>query len=137
MSENNKVRFYGFDYVRVLMLFFVILLHTIETILYIGMAGVSINDPFVKTCAEILFIFLDPSVMCIFFFLAGYFAPPSLVKRGRYTFINQKVSRILLPCILGIFLVVLPFRYTTFKAALNLNSIIDFTTKYFFGSLYS
>ncbi|MBQ6772687.1 MAG: hypothetical protein IJP48_01365 [Synergistaceae bacterium] len=49
MSENNnKVRFYGFDYLRILMLFGVVFMHTIECIVYFGLYGLSINDPFTK-----------------------------------------------------------------------------------------
>ena len=84
-----------------------------------------------------MFIILDPSAMYVFFFLAGYFAPPSLVKRGRYTFIKQKFLRILVPCILGTFLVALPTMYDMMRNIIKSLTIFDFTVKYFFGSKYS
>jgi glucans biosynthesis protein C len=66
----------------------------------------SVRDPQQSPFFDLIIIILDIFSMPILFFIAGFFAPPSLAKRGRGGFINAKLKRLGIPLVLaGIFLV--------------------------------
>ena len=63
-----------------------------------------------------LVVLLDSFPMSVLFYLAGYFAVPSLNKYKVKNFIKNKFTRIFLPWLLGRIFVVPFFAYATFKA---------------------
>jgi surface polysaccharide O-acyltransferase-like enzyme len=94
--KNNGKRIYFLDNLRSLMVILVLILHSGASY---G-AGVDFW-PFhdVKSSGAIsFFMFLcDVFIMAVIFFIAGYFALPSLVKKGTKVFIKDKLKQLGIP----------------------------------------
>jgi hypothetical protein len=85
----------------------------------------------------LLVVFLDSFPMSSLFFLAGYFAPPSLAKRGASRFLYDKFMRIGLPWIIGVLFVAPFFAYASYvKFGLGPVSAFAFMKDFFFGPFY-
>jgi glucans biosynthesis protein C len=56
--------------------------------------------------ADIIRELLDVFMMPVLFFVAGYFSLPSLKKKGAWTFITDKIKRLLIPWALAVLVVV-------------------------------
>ena len=63
-----------------------------------------------------LVVFLDAFPMSVLFYLAGYFAVPSLNKYKFKNFVTAKFKRIFIPWLLGMIFAAPFFAYATFKA---------------------
>jgi glucans biosynthesis protein C len=97
--KKSPDRIYYLDYLRVFIVFVVIFLHSLLP--FVIDYDWTINDtvkvlPF--TSASMI---IDVFVMPIMFFIAGYFAFPS-IRKGIKEFIVGKVLRILIPWIIGL-----------------------------------
>lgn len=98
----NRIGF--FDNIRYLMVLLVVVLHSA--------CGYSnntqwwaVNDAnsiFFDYLLGVLGVFLMPTL----FFIAGYFALPSLQQKGKWLFIKSKLKRLGIPCLLGVVLMV-------------------------------
>jgi fucose 4-O-acetylase-like acetyltransferase len=99
MLQSSKDRIYYMDYLRAFIIFIVIVLHSLLPFV-IGYDWI-VNDqsktyPFTLTC-----VIIDVFIMPIMFFIAGYFALPS-IKKGISKFIKGKIIRILIPFFIGL-----------------------------------
>ena len=99
MLQNSKDRIYYMDYLRAFIIFIVIVLHSLLPFV-IGYDW-NVNDqiktlPFTISCVKI-----DVFIMPIMFFIAGYFAIPS-IRKGIIRFIKGKILRILVPFFIGL-----------------------------------
>ncbi|MBN2267142.1 MAG: acyltransferase family protein [Candidatus Babeliaceae bacterium] len=87
-----------FDNIRLLLTIFVVMWHAANA--YIG----SGNWPVVEAQTSIIVYgiktILDAITMPLFFYIAGFFALPSLKKRGAFVFMKAKIATILVPWIL-------------------------------------
>jgi hypothetical protein len=61
--------------------------------------------------ADVIRHLFDVFQMPVFFFVAGYFALPSLTRHGWWVFLKGKLKRIGIPWVLGVFLLVPVFRH--------------------------
>jgi len=92
-----------FDNIRYLMVLLVVVLHSACGYSYYT-TWWSVNDEnsiFFNYVLGILGVFLMPTL----FFIAGYFALPSLLQKGRWLFIRSKLKRLGIPWLLGVVLV--------------------------------
>jgi len=90
------------DNIRYLMVLLVVVLHSACGYSY-NTTWWSVNDEnsiFFNYVLGILGIFLMPTL----FFIAGYFALPSLQQKGRWLFIRSKLKRLGIPWLLGVVL---------------------------------
>lgn len=85
----------------------------------------------------ILVLGLDVFTMPLMFFLAGYFAMPSLLKRTRWEFFRGKLTRIGIPWMLGSVLVAPLLAYRSWVSLkLPTRGFLDFVKTDFWGPIY-
>ena len=100
IQKASADRVVFFDNIRYLMVILVVVLHSA--------CGYSNFIPYwiVNDTNSIFFDYLlgilDVFLMPTLFFIAGYFALPSLLKKGRWLFIRSKLKRLGNPWILGV-----------------------------------
>lgn len=127
----------GLDNLRFIMVVFVIGLHAAMTYMEYVPEWWYVIDKNQSLGFTVLVVILDSFPMTVMFFLAGYFALPSLAKRGKNSFIYDKFMHIGLPWILGVLLVA-PFFSRASVVALGYPStpILEYVTHSFFGPAY-
>lgn len=124
-----KGRIQAFDFLRFLMIFFIILLHA-------GMSFMKsvpswwyvINDkisPVFTVIVNVLDIFPIP----VLFFLSGYFAPSSFLKKRTFGFIKDKFLHIVIPWILGM-LFIKPLFYLFYGKSIKYAICLMFSDPY-------
>jgi peptidoglycan/LPS O-acetylase OafA/YrhL len=135
--EQGNVRITGFDALRFVMVVLVIMLHAAMTYMMFVPEWWYVIDDNKSFGMALLVVFLDSFPMSALFFLAGYFAPPSLAKRGTAQFLHDKFMRIGLPWIIGVLLVAPFFAYASYvKYGLGPVSTPAFMKNFFFGPFY-
>ena len=104
------------DNIRYLMIVFVVVYHSVAAYATVA-PWWSVHDTSFFA-ADIIRELLDVFMMPVLFFIAGYFALPSLEKRGVGEFIKDKGKRLLVPWILAVvvFMPLLLYERTTARA---------------------
>ncbi len=92
ISENRIV---FMDRLRVALVLLVVLMHV--AVAYTNLPVLTVQDPQKNIMLDIFLLLMDGSLMSLLFFIAGYFACPSLKARTRGNFIISKMRRIGLP----------------------------------------
>src|SRR5512145_1854502 len=90
-------RHHALDNLRVCVIFLVVLLHAALSYMAYAPEWWYVLDPRRSLFFTGLVLVVDVPIMLIMFFLAGYFTPASLAKRGPQAFLRDKVVRIGLP----------------------------------------
>lgn len=127
----------GFDSLRFMMVFLVIVLHASMTYMAFVPKWWYVIDECRSLFFTVLVVFLDSFPMSVLFFLAGYFAPPSFAKRGIRAFLRNKLLHIGVPWILGVVFVAPFFAYATMLALdFPSMSVGGFMREYFIGPFY-
>ena len=101
----NLVRVAFLDNLRYLMILFVLFYHALAAHASVAPHW-AVHDT-VSLGADIMRELFDVFMMPLLFFLAGFFAPVSLEKKGPWGFLKDKVKRLLIPWALAV-LIVLP-----------------------------
>jgi glucan biosynthesis protein C len=134
-------RLYFLDNLRAVVIALVVVLHGCITYMVNAPTWWYVLDPHNSLAFTLVVLAIDVPIMPIMFFIAGYFALPSLQKRGSRQFLKDKCLRVGLPWVLGvIFLAPLttymiyvsrhvPMGYLQFWAS-------DFWTKLYEQSVY-
>ncbi|MDR0648816.1 MAG: acyltransferase family protein [Synergistaceae bacterium] len=136
MRQGND-RIKGFDALRLVMVLLVIMLHAAMTYMMFVPQWWYVIDDNRSFAMAMLVVFLDSFPMSALFFLSGYFAPPSLAKRGTSLFLRDKFMRIGLPWILGVAFVAPFFAYASYlKYGIGPVTAWGFMTGWFFGPFY-
>ena len=104
VQKESLDRLIFFDNIRYLMVLLVVVLHS---------AGAYSNHTSWWTVNDTNSIFfdyllgvLDVFLMPTLFFIAGFFALPSLQQKGKWRFIKSKFRRLAIPWLLGIVLLI-------------------------------
>ncbi|MDR0448085.1 MAG: acyltransferase [Treponema sp.] len=135
--EQRKKRITGFDSLRFLMVFLVIALHSAMTYMEFGVPWWYVIDDHKSLFFTFVVVFFDSFPMSVLFFLAGYFAVPSFDKRGTALFLKDKLLRLGLPWVLGVFLVAPVLARSTMTAlGFPPPDALTFITQFFFGPFY-
>ena len=104
MNGSRQNRIVLFDNLRYLMVILVILFHSGAS--YGSIVGLwPYHDPNPTEVVDILMMILDVFMMSILFFIAGYFALPSLQKKGGRRFLVGKLKRLGIPWLVVTFLI--------------------------------
>ncbi len=101
----NFVRVAFLDNLRYLMILFVLFYHALGA--YASVAPHWVVHDTVSLAADVMRELFDVFMMPVLFFVAGFFAPVSLEKKGPWEFFKDKVKRLLIPWALAV-LIVLP-----------------------------
>jgi len=107
-SQAKLMRNSGLDSLRSLMICCVIALHAAMTYMAYVPQWWYVIDTRQSFVFTVLVVFLDTFPMSVLFFLAGYFVPISLEKKGLFRFITGKVIHLGIPWLCGM-LCVVPF----------------------------
>lgn len=95
-------RIFFFDHIRYLMVLLVVVLHS--SCAYSRYADWWWANDVNERVFDHLLTFLGLFLMPVLFFIAGYFALPSIQSKGPLVFIKNKLKRFGIPLILGVFL---------------------------------
>lgn len=136
-----KERLYFMDNLRAALIFLVVFLHVAVCYMMYAPSWWYVVNPKTSLLFTKLVILIDIPVMPIMFFIAGYFAIPSLQRHGATQFIYSKLWRVFLPWVLGILFLAPPTAYLTYytrKAPVDLVSFWSgqFWTESFQHSVY-
>jgi peptidoglycan/LPS O-acetylase OafA/YrhL len=135
--KEDGERISGFDSMRLVMVILVIMLHAAMTYMMFVPQWWYVIDGEGSFAMALLVVFLDSFPMSALFFLAGYFSPPSLSKRGSSRFLRDKFMRIGLPWITGVLFVSPFFAYASYiKFGIGPVTATDFIKNWFFGPFY-
>ncbi|MCB0208807.1 MAG: acyltransferase family protein [Anaerolineae bacterium] len=134
MNPSNRI--YILDNFRAVVIFLVIVLHT--SITYMAFAPewwyvVDVQNSLFFTAVVVL---IDVPIMLILFFIAGYFAFPSLAKRGPTQFLKDKFVRIGLPWLFGVLVLAPPITYLIYFSRNIPVPLMEFWRNDFWGPLY-
>ncbi len=105
----NPNRSQFFDTVRNLAMLSVVLFHAVAAYSTVTPHW-SVHDGS-SFAADIIRKVFDVFMMPIFFFVAGYFALPSLLKKGAWQFLRGKFNRLGIPWLFAIFVIIPIFQY--------------------------
>ncbi len=129
-------RLYFFDNLRVLVIFLVVVLHSIMCYMAYAPAWWYVVDKQHSMFLLMLVLLIDVPIMQAMFFISGYFALPSLLRRGPGTFLRDKFVRIGIPWIFGALVLAPP---TTYMILFSRHVPMGFRTFWrtqFWGPLY-
>lgn len=132
----EATRHQALDNLRVAVIFLVVVLH--GSICYMAYAPEwwYVLDPDRSMVFTYLVLLIDVPIMPIMFFLAGYFAYPSLVKRGSGRFIRDKLYRIGIPWAFGALVLAPPTAYLIYYSRHLPMSLATFWRTDFWGKAF-
>ena len=108
---NQPSRFYFLDNLRALVIVLVVVLHGSMTYMAYAPPWWYVLDSQNSLFFTILVLLVDVPIMLIMFFISGYFALPSLAKRGSTKFVKDKFIRVGAPWLAGALLLAPPTSY--------------------------
>jgi len=94
------VRVAFLDHIRYLMVLLVVIYHSVAAYSTVAPHWAYHDTSFLA--ADIIRELLDVFMMPVLFFVAGYFALPSLEKKGLWAFLKDKIARLLVPWALAV-----------------------------------
>ncbi|WP_187170491.1 acyltransferase family protein [Salidesulfovibrio onnuriiensis] len=104
----NKDRLHFLDNLRAAIIFAVILLHVSLCYMMYAPSWWYVINPETSIYFTYAVILIDVPIMPAMFFIAGYFALPSLQRQGTQRFMRSKFRRLLVPWALGVLLLAPP-----------------------------
>jgi peptidoglycan/LPS O-acetylase OafA/YrhL len=118
MNDSNRVAF--LDNLRTIMVLLVLVFHSGASY------GSSVefwpfHDVNPSKAIDLFLFFLDMFMMAVLFFVAGYFALPSIQKKGVWQFLRDKFKRLGIPWLIVIFLLLPALDYVHYWSS-SLNS---------------
>ncbi|OBQ56876.1 acyltransferase family protein [Halodesulfovibrio spirochaetisodalis] len=104
----TETRLYFLDNLRAAIITAVVLLHVSVCYMMYAPSWWYVIDPVTSKLFTLLVVLIDVPIMPAMFFIAGYFALPSLQRHGVTDFLRHKIQRIFLPWVLGVVLLAPP-----------------------------
>jgi fucose 4-O-acetylase-like acetyltransferase len=131
MSERPRLFF--LDNLRAFVIVMVIVLHASITYMAYPPEWWYVLDPDRSDLFTMLVLLVDVPLMPALFFVAGYFALPSLERRGGGGFIREKIVRLAIPWGLGVFFLAPLATYMTYVSRDVPMGYLEFWTTDFWG----
>ncbi len=132
----NKHRFYFLDNLRAFAILLVIILHASMSYMAYAPKWWYVVDTQQSIIFTKMVLLIDVPVMLVMFFLAGYFACPSLAKKGAPLFCKDKFIRVGVPWIIGVLLLAAPTTYMIFYSRHIPVSFWQFLQHHFWHEMY-
>ena len=142
-NKPNSIRIDYLDNLRVLMIIFVVIMHTAIT--YSGLGNwIYIEHTTLDKPSYYFFLFYltftQAYFMSLLFMIAGYFIPKSIEKKGRIKFIKKRIFRLGIPTLIFIFClnpILLKIVYPNFNIVeMYLHGILNFKFLSWTGPLW-
>lgn len=134
MTSSTRINFLG--NLRAFVVLLVIVLHGALTYMVKPPTWWYVIDQQNHPLFTTLVLLIDVPIMQIMFFISGYFALPSLQKRGAAGFSREKFMRIGLPWLAGVLLLAPPTTYLIYLSRAVPVSLLDFWRRDFWGELF-
>ena len=135
-SSLTRVRLNGLDHLRFLVIVGVVVLHASMTFMAYAPEWWYVVDPPGSLAYTLLVLAIDVPIMPILFFLSGYFAWASLVRRGPGPFLRGKALRIGAPWVIGSLLLAPPTAYLALASRGLGDGLVAFWSGPFWGPWY-
>lgn len=137
MTETSlSARNHAMDNLRAVVVFLVVVLHGIISYMEFAPPWWYALDTQRSIVFTYMVLLIDAPIMQIMFCLAGYFAWPSLAKRGSGRFFKDKVRRIGIPWVLGVLVFAPPTAYLIYYSRNVPMSLWTFWRTDFWGPAY-
>jgi glucan biosynthesis protein C len=134
MTSSTRIDFLG--NLRAFVIILVVVLHGSLTYMVNPLSWWYVVDPQNHLVFSALVLLIDVPIMQVMFFISGYFALPSLQKRGAAGFSREKFLRIGLPWVAGVLLLAPPTTYLIYLSRAVPVSLLDFWRRDFWGELF-
>ena len=134
MTSSNRL--YFLDNLRAFVVILVVVLHGSITYMAYAPEWWYVLDPNRSELFTQLVLLIDVPIMPILFFLAGYFALPSLQRRGVNLFLKEKFIRIGIPWIFGALFLAPLITYMIYFSRHIPTTFLQFWTTDFWGKMY-
>jgi len=131
-----RQRLYFLDNLRAAVIVLVIVLHASITYMVYAPQWWYVVDPDQSLFFTMLVLLIDVPLMPALFFTAGYFALPSLERRGLGGFVREKVVRVAAPWILGVIFLAPLETYMAYVSRHVDVGYLQFWTHDFWGPMY-
>jgi peptidoglycan/LPS O-acetylase OafA/YrhL len=133
---NSPSRIYFLDNLRAFVILLVVVLHGSMTYMAYAPSWWYVLDPQNSLFFTLLVLLIDIPIMLIMFFIAGYFALPSLSKRGSREFIKDKFVRVGIPWLVGALFLAPPTAYLIYYTRAAPITFLEFWATEFWGEGY-
>jgi len=102
---SSQGRLYFLDNLRTFLIFLVVLYHAGVVYESSGLTASFwiVDDPSTSNLPGLLNVIMDIFVMPTLFFVAGFFTPPSLERKGAWRFVKSKFRRLMVPWVIAVF----------------------------------
>lgn len=134
MSTSRRIL--ALDRLRAFVVVMVIVLHGAITYMAFPPSWWYVLEPRTSLYFTALVLLIDVPIMPAMFFIAGYFALPSLQKRGARLFLRDKLVRIGIPWVFGVLVLAPPITYITYLSRGIRVSLLQFWSSDFWGDMY-
>ena len=134
MPPSNRL--YFLDNLRAFIILLVIVLHASMTYMAYAPVWWYVVNPQNSLFFTLLVLLIDVPIMQIMFFISGYFAVPSLQKRGPASFLKDKWVHIGIPWVLGALFLTPPIAYLTYYSRKVPMGFLQFWQTDFWTKLY-
>ncbi len=129
-------RLYFLDNLRATVIVLVVVLHTFLTYIVYAPPWWYVLDPVRNVLFDWAVILIDVPLMPVLFFLAGFFALPSLERHGPGNFMRDKVARIGIPWVVGVLFLAPLVTYMIYVSRQIPVSYGQFWATEFWGPMY-
>jgi len=136
MNQYQPNRIYFLDNLRAFVIVLVVVLHGSMTYMAYAPPWWYVLDSQNSLFFTILVLLVDIPIMQIMFFVAGYFAMPSLVKRGSAKFVKDKFTRVGAPWLVGALFLAPPTAYMIYYTRAVPMSFLQFWASDFWTVAY-
>jgi surface polysaccharide O-acyltransferase-like enzyme len=132
----KKRRVYYLDNLRVVAVLAVLVLHTSMCYMVGAPPFWYVVDPDVNLVFTVIVLVLDVPIMSAMFLVAGYFALPSLRRRGLGGFVREKLTRLGVPWVFGVVVLAPAVTYLSYVSRGIQTPYLQFWANDFWGPLY-
>jgi len=129
-------RLYHLDNLRAVAVLAVLLLHTSICYMVAAPQWWYVVDPDQSLVFTVIVLVVDVPIMSAMFLVAGYFAPPSLRRRGLGGFVREKLTRLGAPWVFGVVVLAPAVTYLSYVSRGIPTPYLQFWAIDFWGPMY-
>jgi len=135
-EPSERPRLYFLDNLRAFVIVMVVVLHASITYMAFGPKWWYVVDPDQSMVFTLLVLLVDVPNMPALFFVAGFFAIPSLERRGVRGFVREKSLRLAIPWLFAVVFLAPLATYMIYVSRDIPTGYLEFWTRDFWGPLY-
>jgi len=133
---SDRPRLFFLDNLRAFAIVLVVVLHAAISYMLYAPEWWYVLDPDRSLLFTMLVLVVDVPIMPALFFVAGYFALPSLERRGLDGFIREKLVRLAIPWVFAVVFLAPLVSYMSYVSRDNPMGYLEFWTTDFWGPMF-